>query len=216
MNLIILILIAVCCYLLGSLNFAIIVSNDLNKDDVRNHGSKNAGLTNMLRTYGKHEAFLTFLGDFLKGIIPIFIVRLCLPYFGLSEFLLPVLYFSMLFIILGHSFPVYFKFKGGKGILTSAACLLAIDWRIFAIIISLFLISLLLSKIVSLSSIVGAVAAGVSGTFFIFHDNTNYPVLSCFELIFIVIFVIARHKENIKRLIRGTENKLSIGNKKQG
>lgn len=214
MNLIILILIAVCCYLLGSLNFAIIVSNDLNKDDVRNHGSKNAGLTNMLRTYGKHEAFLTFIGDFLKGLVPILIIKYSLPYSGLSEFLLPILYFSMFFIILGHSFPLYYGFKGGKGILTSAACLLAIDWRIFAIIISLFLVCLLLSKIVSLSSIVGAVAAGVSGTYFIFKDNSKYPVLSCLLLISIVIFVILRHKENIKRLIKGTENKLSVGKKK--
>lgn len=216
MNLIILILIAVCCYLLGSLNFAIIVSNDLNKDDVRNHGSKNAGLTNMLRTYGKHEAFLTFIGDFLKGLVPILIVKYSLPFLGLSEFLLPILYFSMLFIILGHSFPVYYGFKGGKGILTSAACLLAIDWRIFVIIISVFIICLLISKIVSLSSILGAVAAGISGTFFIFKDITKYPILSTLILISVVIFVIVRHKENIKRLIRGTENKLSIGNKKQG
>ncbi len=216
MKAVIFIITAIVSYLIGSLNFAIIVSHDLDKDDVRKHGSKNAGLTNVLRTYGKHEAFLTFLGDFLKGIFTTALTKIVFSVLGFSDIAHTAMYFSMLFTVMGHSYPIYFKFKGGKGILTSAACLLVIDWRIFLIIISVFAGLVLITRIVSLASIAAAITAGITATYFGFTGSEKHPVINTILIIAIVIFVIIKHRENIKRLINGTENKLSFGKKKQG
>ena len=120
---------SVVSYLLGSINTGILVSKILYNDDVRNYGSHNAGATNILRTYGKKAAAITVLGDALKGVIAILLVRLV--YFCFKNAHLPdlrsVTYFAAFFAVLGHNFPVYFKFKGGKGVLTSITVIIMLD-----------------------------------------------------------------------------------------
>ena len=140
---------AVIAYLIGSLNFAILLSRKKH-DDIRDHGSKNAGTTNMLRTYGKRMAVVTLLGDFLKAVIAVRIGALIcgeFPYFS-------GMYIAALFCIVGHIFPVYFKFKGGKGIAAAAGAILACgEWSVLLILLLIFVIVVIGTKYVSLASI---------------------------------------------------------------
>lgn len=181
-------------YLLGSLNFAIIYSK-LHGDDIRKHGSGNAGATNVLRTYGKLPALLVFLLDISKGVIAVLLVR--------GVFHSQVLEcLAALGAVLGHNFPVYYKFTGGKGVSTSFAVLLVLHLPTALIALLTFLVSVFLTKYVSLSSILASCAAMVA-SFLFFKVN-------CFSLFCLAIGVlcIARHHSNIKRLLAGTENKL--------
>jgi len=181
-------------YLFGSLNFAIIYSK-LRGDDIRNHGSKNAGATNVLRTYGKIPALIVFLLDISKGIVSVLLVRLVFS----SEILECA---AALGAVLGHNFPVYYKFSGGKGVSTSFAVLLVFHWEIALISLGVFILTVLISRIVSLSSIIAALAALASSI--ILYNINAFSVL-CF---IISVLCIIRHKQNIIRLINGTENKL--------
>ena len=187
-------------YLFGSLNFAIIYSK-LKGDDIRNHGSGNAGATNVLRTYGKGAAAIVFALDILKGVIAVLITRI---------FFDDMLYdcASAMGAVLGHNFPLYYGFKGGKGVATSLAVLLVLHYPTALIAMCTFLIVVISTKYVSLSSILAAVAA-ITGAFIFFKTD----VFSIFCLI-IGSLCIYRHRSNIKRLINGTENKL--GQKKKG
>lgn len=181
-------------YLFGSLNFAIIYSK-LKGDDIRNHGSGNAGATNVLRTYGKGAAAIVFLLDILKGVIAVMITRI---------FFDDMLYdcASALGAVLGHNFPLYYGFKGGKGVATSLAVLLVLHYPTALIAMATFIIVVLTTKYVSLSSILAALAA-MAGAFILFKVD----VFSIFCLI-IGSLCIYRHRSNIKRLIKGTESKL--------
>ena len=205
-----LLLCLICSYLMGSINFAILLSKFFSKKDIRNLGSGNAGFSNMLRSVGVLPSVITFLGDFAKGAISmIFGILVCkkfhYEYLGTYLFLMIV----ELFCCLGHMFPCFFKFRGGKGILTTWACIFFVDWRVAIILISIFLISLTISKIVSLSSIIVSV---------------SYPLLVCvFNKIrldisivpFIIsllvsLMIIIRHKDNIIRLIHREEKKINL------
>ena len=181
-------------YLIGSLNFAIIYSK-LKKDDIRNHGSGNAGATNVLRTYGKLPAAIVFLLDISKGVIAILLVRSVLD---------GMIYdcAAALGAVLGHNFPVYYKFAGGKGVSTSLAVLLTLHYPTALVAMATFIVVVLISKYVSLSSILASVAAMIFA-FICFKVDT----FSVFCLI-IGALCIFRHRSNIKRLISGTENKL--------
>jgi len=181
-------------YLFGSLNFAIIYSK-LRGDDIRNHGSGNAGATNVLRTYGKGPAAIVFLLDILKGVIAVLVARIFLDgdIFDCS---------AALGAVLGHNFPVYYNFKGGKGVSTSLAVLLTLHYPTALVAMVTFLVVVLLSKYVSLSSILAAVSAIIAAFIFFKID-----VFSVFCAI-IGILCIYRHRSNIVRLIKGTENKL--------
>ncbi len=203
---------AIVSYLLGSLNFAIIVSHRVNNDDIRNYGSHNAGLTNMLRTYGKNEAILTCVGDMLKGIISVLGTYFLFELTGYEGFGRFPMVFSMFFVMVGHVFPIFYHFKGGKGVLTSAACLLIIDWRVFVTIISVFLIILAISKYVSLASCIATVTAVVSRPLYdyLFDGWHDSVVLETALLAVIGATIIIKHHTNIKRLINGTENKISV------
>lgn len=205
---------AVAAYLVGSFNSAIIVSRSNHNEDIREHGSKNAGLTNMLRTYGSNDAFLTFLGDFLKGVIGLLSTVLIFKIGKYEEYIGFALYFSMLFTILGHVFPVFFNFKGGKGVLTSAACLLVIDWRVFLSVIVVFAVVLFLSKYVSLSSVLATVSAVLFTVLFGILDGTQGLLSKTLVLSVVAVLIIVKHRTNVARLIKGTENKLSV--KKKG
>ena len=206
------ILIAVIAYLLGSLNFSIILSEVVKKKDIRDSGSGNAGATNMLRTYGKKAAVGTMIGDILKvalGIIIAFaILDVPMKYIfsnpaDAAEIQRVMLYkeFAGLFCVLGHIFPLYFKFKGGKGVAACTGMVIIVDWRIA-------LILFVISKWISLGSIVIALLYPV--LIFAFYKNF---ILAAVALLFTAIVIVA-HRENIKRLAKGTENKISIKNKK--
>ncbi|MCI5735389.1 MAG: glycerol-3-phosphate 1-O-acyltransferase PlsY [Eubacterium sp.] len=215
-----LIISAVVSYLLGSLNFGIIISKSLNKDDVRSHGSGNAGSTNMLRNYGKKYAVMTIIGDMLKvavAIIISFIIVRKMGNISLAEnggaYILGIdarmftKSFSGLFCVLGHIFPCFFGFKGGKGVATAGGMVFMIDWRIALILLAIFAIIVLITKYVSLGSIAMAVFYPVF--IFIFYKSLPLTLLS---LIFTLIVLLA-HRENIKKLINHTESK--IGSKKE-
>lgn len=213
------ILIAVIAYLLGSLNFSIILSEVVKKKDIRDSGSGNAGATNMLRTYGKKAAVGTMIGDILKvalGIIIAFaILDVPMKYIfsnpaDAAEIQRVMLYkeFAGLFCVLGHIFPLYFKFKGGKGVAACTGMVIIVDWRIALILFVIFIGVILISKWISLGSIVIALLYPV--LIFAFYKNF---IIAAVALLFTAIVIVA-HRENIKRLAKGTENKISIKNKK--
>jgi len=210
--------IAVLSYLLGSLNFGVILSKSVEKDDVRTHGSGNAGSTNMLRNYGKKMAFLTILGDMLKVFAAIFIAQKIIEYtpatLNLDSFpaLIPdlnmtVKCFAGFFCVLGHIFPCFFKFKGGKGVATSGGMVFAIDWRIAVILLIVFIIVLLLTEYVSLGSI--SMAVGYPILMYVFHKNVPLTIMA---VVFTAIVVIT-HIPNIARLINHTESKVNFKKK---
>ena len=135
-------------YLLGSINSAIIISTKKFGSDIRNHGSGNAGMTNMFRTFGKKGGFLTLFGDVAKTIAPIILGYLFLGYDGS--------YLAGLFVVLGHCFPVYYKFKGGKGVLAMFSMMFMCDLPVFAMMIVVFAIILIGARLVSLASVMTA------------------------------------------------------------
>ncbi len=214
-----LIIIAILSYLLGSLNFGIIISKSLNKDDVRSHGSGNAGSTNMLRNFGKKYAVMTIIGDMLKVAVAILIAYLVMKYLGHTSLskgsdaqILGVdakmftKSFAGLFCVIGHIFPCFFRFKGGKGVATAGGMVFMIDWRIALILLAIFIITVAVTKYVSLGSIIMAVLYPV--LIFVFYKSLPLTVISA---VFTIIVVVA-HRENIKKLINHTESK--IGSKK--
>lgn len=200
---------ALIAYLLGSISFAIIVSKVYAHDDVRKYGSKNAGMTNILRTYGKLPAFFTLLGDFLKGVLAVVIGRWIFSTMGITVF--DAGYVAGFFALLGHLYPVYFGFKGGKGVLTSLGIILVVNPLVFFILLIIFLPILFITKIVSLISITGALLYPVITL--VVDLCLRKPAL--FDVLFAALFsviVIYKHKDNIRRLLNGTEKR--IGDKK--
>ncbi|MGN0516675.1 glycerol-3-phosphate 1-O-acyltransferase PlsY, partial [Eubacterium sp.] len=203
-------IIAVLSYLLGSLNFGVILSNTVKKEDVRDSGSGNAGTTNMMRTYGKTLGLLTIAGDILKVMVAIWIAFRIMgveefkaTLDSLSDYPQVVLKsFAGLFAVLGHIFPCFFKFKGGKGVATSGGMVIMIDWRIALILLVIFALTILITKYVSLGSILMAVFYPVF--IGIFYKDI---ILVLITTVFTIIVVVA-HRENVKRLINHTENKI--------
>ena len=212
-------IIAIISYLLGSLNFGVILSNSIKKDDVRNHGSGNAGTTNMLRNYGKGYAAMTIIGDMLKvgvAIAVAFVIYRNAPAMNLSIFQeydfdinMFLKSFAGFFCVLGHIFPCFFKFKGGKGVATSGGMVFAVDWRIALILLAIFIVIVAVTRYVSLGSIVIAVLYPVF--IFVFHRSI---ILTAIALVFTVI-VITAHRENIKKLVTHTENKIKFSSSKE-
>ena len=203
------VLAGVIAYLLGSISFAIIVSRIYAHDDVRKYGSKNAGMTNILRTYGKMPAFFTLLGDFLKGVLAVVIGRWIFSIFGVTEF--DAGYLAGFFALLGHLYPIYFGFKGGKGVLTSLGIILVVNPLVFFILLIIFLPVLFITRIVSLVSVTGALLYPF--VTLIVDRCLRKPLL--FDFLFAALFsviVIFKHRGNIQRLINGTERR--IGDKK--
>lgn len=202
-----LVLIAVFSYLLGSVNFGIILSRKIEKDDVRQHGSGNAGSTNMLRSYGKKMAALTIIGDMLKVAVAILIARFIIGSEDFNDYVIFIKSFAGLFCVLGHIFPCYFNFKGGKGVATCGGMVFMIDWRIGLILLAVFIIIVSVTKWVSLGSIIMAVLYPI--LMFAFYRSLWITVISA---VFAVIVIVA-HRSNIKKLINGTESKISFSKK---
>lgn len=203
---------AVISYLLGSCNSSIIVVRLLKHEDIREVGSKNAGLTNTLRCYGKFPALLTLLGDLAKGVVSVLISILVFRLFiGEGNFNEQTVgYISGIFAILGHIFPVYYGFRGGKGVLVSSSILLVIDPLTFGIIIPFFAVVLCISKYVSVASISAAAFYPVL-TFLLHYFVEDEPLNVCLTHTALVavtgVLLIYMHRANIQRLKNGTENK---------
>lgn len=203
------ILAAAAAYLLGSISFAIVVSKSLYHQDVRQFGSGNAGMTNILRTYGKKAAALTLAGDFLKGVAAVLISRLIFAAMGVTLF--DGAYIGGLFAILGHLYPVYFGFRGGKGILTSIGIIAVINPLVFLGLLIIGLPLIFLTKIVSVGSLAGAVCYPFLTLLVDFWQGGVSWVGFSFSVV-IALLVIWMHRSNIKRLLNGTENR--FGSKK--
>lgn len=146
---------ALAAYLIGSVSFAVIVSRIGAQDDVRNHGSGNAGMTNILRNYGKKMAALTAVGDFGKGVVAVALGRIIFLLLGVTA--VDGGYIAGFFALLGHLFPLYFGFKGGKGVLTSLGVVLMLNWKVFLLLVVLLVPVVFIVKIVSLTVIIGYV-----------------------------------------------------------
>lgn len=190
-------IVVVVAYLLGSLNFAIIVSKFKDGKDVRSFGSGNAGITNYLRSFGSASAFTVIAGDMLKCVIAVLIGGLLASFMGKLV--------AGIFVMLGHMFPVFFGFKGGKGVLTSAAFILVLDWRIFLIGIGVFAIIALTTRYVSLASCIAISIVPI--LVYLFYERNIYFVIATVIIAAIVVFM---HRENIRRLIAGTETKFKM------
>ena len=195
-------------YLLGSVVAAILISRFIFKEDVRTRGSGNSGATNAARVYGLPFGLLTFAGDFIKGILA------CLAgwFIGGANALadLPLggcwcMAAAGAACMIGHCFPVFFRFKGGKGVSVGAALALMIDWRIFLIGIGIFLLMAILTKRVSIGSILGAASVGVCAC--LMKDELPLKLLG----VFAAVMVVVRHYSNISRIINGTEKPFTLG-----
>ena len=184
-------------YFLGSINFGIIISKLFHGEDIREYGSGNAGMTNMLRTYGKRDAAITLIGDALKAVVAVILGRIL---FGRSGG-----YVAGLTCILGHAFPCYYKFKGGKGVVVTAATIAVIDWRIFLVLLGIFILVVAFSKYISLGSVCGMLVFPLLVQ--VWDRGLSINVLLSCLISALVIFL---HRGNIKRIYNGTESKLSL------
>lgn len=199
-----------CCilpYLLGSLNAAIIVSKYKFHDDIRNYGSGNAGLTNMGRVFGKQGALLTLFGDISKQFISVLIGIIVYGELGA--------YIAGLFCMLGHIAPIFYHFRGGKGVLTAATMVLMIDWQVFLIAFVIFVVTVLITRYVSLGSVIGGFALpGIVYASAVMRGSLpSLPALGF--SIFIGLLLIFMHRSNIRRLFEGRENKLTFRKKEK-
>ena len=210
------IIIAIIAYLIGSVNFSIIISKKTAGFDVREKGSGNAGTTNMLRSVGKKAAAITLLCDILKGVIAIGIAIIIGKIWTdlNAELLLQI---AGIAVVIGHTFPIFFGFKGGKGVATSLGVLLMSNWQIGLICLVFALILMILTRMVSLGSCAAAVLFPVL-TLFI---NDHYTVLTegksgsvyFIYSVILAVIVLYNHRSNIKRILNGTENKISFSKK---
>jgi glycerol-3-phosphate acyltransferase PlsY len=189
----------VVAYLIGSISFAVVVSWCFRLPDPHTYGSGNPGATNVLRTGKKAAAVLTLLGDAAKGAVALWLARMLAPEFGLSEITLAAVAFAA---FIGHLFPVYFRFKGGKGVSTAAGILLALDVRIAGVVLLVWLLVVLASRYSSLGAIVAALAAPVATVYFL-----GWGPFACMALA-MTMLLLWRHRGNIGRLMNGTENRI--------
>lgn len=205
-----LIVITIVAYLIGSINLSIIICKLMGKGDIREHGSGNAGTTNTLRTLGKLPALIVLIFDVLKAVIAIYLGKWLITLGQVQNTMIPyndlAMALSSIGVILGHNFPIYYGFKGGKGIATSLGVLLTIEWKIGLVCLVFALVLMLLTRMVSVGSIAAAilypVLVLVMGTEF-----TNKWIYLAFSLV-IALMAVIRHRANIKRIFDGTENKL--------
>ena len=181
-------------YFMGSIPFGYLLTKLFLKKDIRDIGSGNIGATNVLRAGNKVIGYTTLILDILKAVVPILIVKLYFPEF---------VFISSLSIFLGHVFPIWLKFKGGKGVATYVGILFCINYNLGLVFIASWTIVFLFSKYSSLSSLLASLSVPIFHYFFI--DNQNYYF---FVILFILIFY--THKENIKRLLNNTESKTKI------
>lgn len=200
-------------YLLGSVSFAVLVSKFLFKEDVRVKGSGNAGMTNVLRSYGKKGAVLTLLGDVAKGALSVGLGHVLFMLLAAGSLSLYGAYIGGICAIVGHMFPLYFGFKGGKGVATSGGVILALQPLLAVVLVTIFLAIVLVSKMVSLGSVVGISLYPVVTflwTFFYTHNAVAFSTVCAAVIAGLVVWM---HRANIGRILAGTEYK--FGSKKK-
>lgn len=193
---------AIFSYLLGSINPSIIISKYRYGKDIRNEGSGNAGATNTLRTFGKKTAVLVFVTDFMKGLIAVAAAKMIISHSDAPYFCMLI---SGFFVQAGHCFPIFFRFKGGKGVATAAGAAMGIMPSVAVILLFIFAVVVALSKIVSLAS---GICAVIYPLLAYFLTNTN----SKFNFLFATacsLMIIILHSSNFARLIDGTEKPVS-------
>ncbi|MFO7612443.1 MAG: glycerol-3-phosphate 1-O-acyltransferase PlsY [Clostridia bacterium] len=203
MDIFLLILCVAFGYAVGSANSAVLVGK-LYKTDVRTQGSGNAGLTNTYRVLGAKAALMVLSGDILKGVVAVLFGLLLKGWAGNSAINEIFAVTAGSFAVVGHNWPVYFGFKGGKGILTTATVIFMLDWRIGLAGLLIFTLVVLTSRYVSLGSIIGAAAIPVAAI--AFGRGTAFIIF----MVFLAMLAIYRHKANIIRLVHGNENKLKF------
>ncbi|MBR2405994.1 MAG: glycerol-3-phosphate 1-O-acyltransferase PlsY [Clostridia bacterium] len=221
-----LLLAALIAYVLGSVNFAIIITRFFSGNDIRSFGSGNAGATNVLRSQGKLPAAFTFVGDLLKSMLSVYLGGLLLQNVQLlpaaadeMELLmydpqnlgLVGAYLAGVFCILGHMYPVFFGFRGGKGVMTTFGMTLLLDWRTALIMLGIFILVVLITRMVSLGSMI----AGIFMPFltygmrvWVYGQSWETAAFCAAVAVLIAVIVIIKHRENIKRILNGTESKL--------
>lgn len=197
-------------YLLGSIPTAVWVGRTRYGIDVREHGSKNAGATNTFRILGKKAGIVVLSIDITKGVLAVLIPFFATPYVWSDDHLIHLKIVCGILSVIGHIFPVFSKFKGGKGIATSFGVILGIHPLAALICISLFLIVFIISNYVSLGAIISSIFFPLTIEFVFHNKNTSLMIFS----IVLAVTVISLHHNNIKRLISGTENKMRLFKKK--
>ncbi len=202
------ILTALIGYLLGSVNASLVVGKFYGVD-VRKHGSGNAGATNTLRTLGKTAALFVSLGDVLKGMLACLIGHYIIGH--IEDVGNLGIMIAGLFAVIGHNWPVYFGFKGGKGIFTSFAVILIMDWRMGLILLGFFIVIVIFTKYVSLGSVASAAFFPFISLIPAFEKSLIFTLFATI----IALLAINRHRENIKRIINGTESKLGAKNNEE-
>lgn len=207
------IIIAIIAYLIGSINFSVIFSKKMAGFDVREKGSGNAGTTNMLRSVGKKAAAITLICDILKGVVSIGLALIIGNIFNAQDKALLV-QIAGICVVVGHTFPIFFGFKGGKGVATSLGVLIMSNWEIGLICLAVGIALIAITKMVSVGSCTAAILFAILTYFikinYIATEGTDYFVYS----IILAIFIIFNHRSNIVRLIQGKENKISFKSKK--
>lgn len=209
-------------YLLGSVSFSIILTRIFSKTDIRSVGSGNAGATNVLRSVGKGPALMTFAFDFLKCVVAVIIARMIFQHFYNLTAIPPFVigqygaYIGGLACVVGHIYPLYFKFRGGKGVVTAIAMIMIIDWRVSLFVWGVFFIAVGVSKMVSLGSICGATVYPVATfglTYFIDFQASSlvpfsYVIIATSASLLLGSLVVFKHRGNIQRIRNGTEKRL--------
>ena len=198
------ILVVVLAYLLGSLSFAVIVSKAMGMADPRSYGSGNPGATNVLRSGKKKAAVLTLLGDALKGLVAVIIAKCLWDAGHITE--ATVAWVSVA-VLVGHMWPVFFGFKGGKGVATAVGVLFALSWPVALICTIVWLIMAFGLKISSLAALVATVLSPILAWYFI--DESSW----CWAVLVIAVLVLYRHKSNIQNLLSGKESKIGGSSK---
>ena len=206
------IIVAIIAYAIGSINFSVIISKKMAGFDVREKGSGNAGTTNMLRSVGKQAAAITLLCDILKGVISI-LIALLVGNIAKNVDKAVLVQIAGILVVVGHTFPIFFEFKGGKGVATSLGVIMMINWQIGLICLVFAIAIMAFSKMVSMGSVGAAIlfpilTLFINTNFIVQESGMKYFVFS----VMLAAMVIFNHRANIKRIANGTENKLSFKN----
>lgn len=201
---------AIIAYAIGSINFSIIISRKFAGFDVREKGSGNAGTTNVLRAVGLKAALITLLCDILKGVVSILVALIIGKIVKDTDRAL-LIQIAGIAVIIGHTFPIFFEFKGGKGVATSLGVLIMTNWQIGLICLMFAVVIIIVSRMVSMGSVGAAILFPILTIFIKEHFiveavNSKYFLFS----VILALIVIFNHRENIKRILNGTENKISF------
>lgn len=202
-------------YLMAGINFSIIVCRIKTGKDIRTMGSGNAGLTNSLRVLGKPAAGIVLIGDVSKAALAVLLVRLCFSWIGgvsTADFTSQMKwaeYMAVFMAIVGHCFPLYYGFKGGKGVLAAISGIFVLDWRIACILLGIFIVIVSITKYVSLGSVIASSCFCIASPLFgFFSDKDPAWIVNAVIAAFCGALIVVRHKANIGRLIAHNEKKL--------